>query len=195
MNETVQKMLGKDDQACRLAKGLFDGYHEVTTLKENGSLDLSAMTSVTQSLIEQGAENIFNTTFSCGGLNCIVDILHREKDGYAIYKVIGAYDVRYIDSVDIAYQKYVLQKCGVKVTATCVACLDIDKATLDISKSFKFSDVSLFVNEEEKLVEKALKSAEKFLADPNEPEFEIGSRCTCCPFWDYCTSHCSSTLH
>lgn len=195
MNEAVQKRLDKDAQACQLARGLFDEHPDVITLKENGSFDLSAMALATQRLIEQGAENILNATFSYGGLSCVVDILHREKYGHAIYKVVGSFDVRYIDSIDIAYQKYVLQKCGVNVSGTYVANIDIDQVGLDISKTFKFNDVSLFVDEEEKLVEKALNSAEKFLADPNEPEFEIGSRCACCPFWDYCTSHCPSALH
>ena len=182
--EDVQKRLDEDAQACQFAKGLFDEYHEVTTLKENGSLNISVMASATKLLIEKGAESIFNATFSYGGLSCIVDILHREKGGYAVYKVITRHK-RYIDNEDVAYQKYVLQKCGVNVTGTYVAYVDIDKATPDVSKLFEFYDVSRFLNEEVKLVEKNLNFAEKVLSNTHEPKLEIGCRCAWCPFWDY----------
>ena len=112
------------DEVGDLAMGLFGPFTEVTVLKEDGGLDLSAMITKTRQCIENGTENICEASFSYEGLYCAVDILRKEKGGYAIYEVKSSAYEQQIYGVDIAYQKYVLEHCGVNVTGTYLVCID-----------------------------------------------------------------------
>lgn len=195
IDPSVEARFEAGNQVGELAKGLLGEYYDVTTKKADGSLDLSAMIKKTKKAIALGVKNICEAAFSFGGLYCAVDILHKENGGYAIYEVKSSTDVNYIYCVDTAYQKYVLQKCGVCVTGVYVVNIDstyVRQGELEINKLFKITDISQLVQDEEKVVEQNLAYAEKLLANPNEPEFDIDMRCTDpydCSFWDYCTKH------
>lgn len=191
----IQSRFETGTQVGELAKGLFGENLDVTTLKADGSLNLPAMIEKTKKAIADGVENICEAAFSPDGLYCAVDILHREKGGYAIYEVKSSTKVSPVYCVDIAYQKYVLQKCGVTVTGVYVVNIDtsyVRYGELDINKLFKITDVSQSVEDEEKMVEQNLAYAEKLLSNHNEPEIDIDIRCTDpydCSYWDYCTRH------
>ena len=101
-----------------LAMGLFGDFVEVTVQKEEGNLDISAMIHKTQVCIADGIENICEASFSYEGLYCAVDILRKENGGYAIYEVKSSTHEQEIYGVDIAYQKYVLEHCGITVTGS-----------------------------------------------------------------------------
>ena len=181
-----------------LARGLFGDYEDVTTQKADGSLDLSEMIKRTQELIKSGAKNICEAAFNYDGLYCAVDILHKEKDGYAIYEVKSSTELKYIYIVDVAYQKYVLNKCGIKVTGAYVVNIDsnyVFDGNLDIRKFFKISDVLPMVSDEEAEIEGNLAAAEKLLASKEEPDIDISELCRSpygCGFWKYCTKHITS---
>ncbi len=178
-----------------LAMGLFGQYTDVTVAKPDGSLNISAMITKTKKLLDDSAENICEASFSFNGLFCAVDILHKEKDGYAIYEVKSSTSVHYIYAVDVAFQKYVLEKCGIKVTGTYVVNIDSDyerNGELDIKKLFKITDISSLVKDEEEIIEENLKYAEELLSKDTEPNLDIDMHCTIpynCGFWDYCTKH------
>ncbi len=164
-----------------LAMGLFGQYTDVTVTKPDGSLNISAMITKTKKLLNDGAENICEASFSFNGLFCAVDILHKEKGGYAIYEVKSSTSVHYIYVVDVTFQKYVLEKCGIKVTGTYVVNIDSNyerNGELEIKKLFKITDISSFVNDEEELVEENLKYAEEILSKDTEPNLDIDMHCT-----------------
>ena len=82
-----------------------------------------------------------------------MDILHKEKDGYAIYEVKSSTHVTPVYITDVAYQKYVLEKCGINVTGTYVVHINSDyvfDGTLDVQKLFNIKDVWSLVEEESK---------------------------------------------
>lgn len=178
-----------------LAMGLFGDYTEVTVLKEDGRPDLSAMIEKTRQCIENGTENICEASFSYEGLYCAVDILRRQDGGYAIYEVKSSTKESEIYGVDIAYQKYVLEHCGVTVTGTYLVCINSDYVRgkdLDIQQLFKIVDMSDWVESETPLIPSRLKLAEKTLASPDEPTCDIGEHCTDpydCAYWEYCSRH------
>ena len=97
--------------------------------------------------------------------------------------------------MDIAYQKYVLEHCGVTVTGTYLVCINSDYVRgedLDIAQLFKIVDMSDWVESETPLIPSRLKLAEKTLASPDEPACDIGEHCTDpydCAYWEYCSRH------
>lgn len=176
-----------------MAMGLFGDFTEVTAFKEDGKLDLSRMQELTKECIANGIENICEASFNYDGLYCAVDILRKENGGYAIYEVKSSTHASHIYAVDIAYQKYVLENCGVKVTGTYLICINSDYVRgekLDIHEFFQIIDLSAEVNDEYQNVPSLLKKAEQIYALKDEPERDIGPHCRDpygCAFWDYCT--------
>ena len=178
-----------------MAMSLFGDFTEVTTFKEEGGLDLDRMQAMTKECIANGVENICEASFNYNGLYCAVDILHKENGGYAIYEVKSSTDASHIYAVDISYQKYVLENCGVKVTGTYLVCIDSDYVRgkeLDINKFFKIIDLSAEVETEFANVPFLLKEAETVYVMKNEPTVDIGLYCREpyeCGFWDYCSAY------
>lgn len=178
-----------------LAMTLFGDFTEVTAFKEDGSLDLTKMQEITRECIEAGVENICEASFNYNGLYCAVDILRSENGGYAIYEVKSSTHASHIYAVDIAYQKYVLENCGVNVTGTYLVCINSDYVRgkdLDLNGLFRIVDMSAEVSNEYTNVPALLKKSEEIYSLKDEPTTDIGLHCRNpyeCGFWGYCTEH------
>lgn len=182
-----------------LAMGLFGEYVEVTSQKADGALDLNRMKALTQRCLAEGRENICEASFDYQGLYCAVDILRKTQDEYDIYEVKSSTSPEnrvYI--LDTSYQKYVLQKCGVKVGRVFLVTVNSDYVfggTLDLHKFFKITDVTSLVEEELGSVEGYLKEAEAVMSLKEEPPVDLSESCHApyaCAFFGYCTRNLPS---
>lgn len=186
-----------------LAMGLFGDFVEVTAYSGE-KLDLSQMIAATRAEMEKGTPVICEASFDHNGLYCAVDILKAENGGWAIYEVKSSTrhedqkDDKPVYIADIAYQKYVLESCGVPVTGTYLVCLNSDyifDGTLDIQSLFIVSDVAEAVAVESRNIAANLSIAERVLNDPAEPAIDIHENCKnpyLCGFWSYCSRHLPS---
>lgn len=189
-----------------LAMGLLGPYTEVTTVVD-GKLDLAAMIQKTQECISAGVENIAEASFSYEGNYCAVDILHKTENGYAIYEVKSrpgtpsqsCTDKSYVNYArDIAYQKYVLTKCGINVTGTFIVRINKEyvlDGELDIEKLFYIADLKELVAQEYQVIEAKIKDARAILEMKDEPTRQLGGHCNkpyACAFWKYCTRNVPS---
>jgi hypothetical protein len=124
-----------------------------------------------------------------------VDILKRDGGGYAIYEVKSSTHASPIYAVDIAYQKYVLEHCGINITGTYLVCINGDyvfDGTLKLDSFFKIIDMSSEVEKEFQYVESNINAANNIIDDPVEPLYELSESCNApypCAFWEYCASH------
>ena len=189
-----------------LAMGLLGDYVDVTTTKEDGKLDLKAMLEKTQQLMDSGTENICEASFSYDGNYCAVDILHRTDDGWAIYEVKStsfpefngkpAKLEKYLP--DVAYQKWVLTKCGINVTGVYLVCLNSDYVRgkeLDLQQLFVINNMDEMIANEYDKVEARQAEAKKVLQQTEEPEKDIWEGCKKpydCAFFKYCSRHLPS---
>ncbi len=178
-----------------MAMQLFGDFVEVTAYKADGSLDLKKMIEDTTTLIQSGEENICEASFSFNGCYCAVDILRKTNDGYAIYEVKSSTHEKDIYINDVAYQQYVLENCGIKVTGAYLVLINnqyIRSGDIDIQQLFKVVDISNKVAAQMSIVETNTTAANKVLADPNtEPPCDLSHGCQdpySCAFWDYCTA-------
>ena len=181
-----------------LAMGLFVDFTEVTVYTD-GEIDLSAMVRRTQEEIKKDTSVICEASFEWNGLYCAVDILRREGDGWSIYEVKSSTsDDKAVYIADVAYQKFVLEHCGVKVTGTYLVVLNRDyifDGTLDLQKLFKVTDVGLAVAFEQDNVAINTRIAEEVLKSPDEPGDDLSIHCNKpypCAFWKYCSRHVPS---
>ena len=176
-----------------LAKGLFGDFIDVTEYKTDGALDLAAMTEKTKRLVADGTENICEAAFSFNGLYCAVDILRKENGGYAIYEVKSTSKIKDYHYADVAYQKYVLERCGVTVTGAHIVILNnkyVRNGAPDIKKLFSVDggrDISKAIADEYGVVESNLKKAEAVMSCSAEPKIDIGKQCKDCEYWKYCS--------
>lgn len=194
-DDSLESRLANGNEIGDLAMNLFGNFTEVTSLKADGKLDISKMIERTKDEISKGTENICEASFDYNGLYCAVDILHKEKGGYAIYEIKSSTGLNYIYLVDIAYQKYVLEKAGVNVTGTYLVHINsnyVKNGEIDIKELFAIQDVSSFLDEEYNKIDSNLKEAEKILNLDIEPNIDISDKCTSpysCAYWKYCTKH------
>lgn len=166
VDESALGRMKSGNEVGDLAMGLFGDYTEVTACSADGKLNLDEMKRKTAECIARGEENICEASFDYNGLYCAVDILHKENGGYAIYEVKSATKLNYYYLVDVAYQKYVLEKCGVKVTGTYVVCINneyVRRGEIDVKKLFNITDVKDLIADEYEVVERNLTSAENLL--------------------------------
>jgi hypothetical protein len=225
--------------------GLFGDFVEVTTMTEDGKLDLSAMIEKTQEEMERGTEVICEASFSCdswllwekfgivrppfdedGNFNksvyddepaarlnvhsnyCAVDILRKTAGGWAIYEVKSSSSNADADAtdkefgkyaIDIAYQKWVLEQCGVKVTGTYLVTLNKDyvrQGDLDLQQLFNIIDLKELVANEYLKVPTQTDRAHRILAEENEQPSVLAEYCQKpykCAFWD--TAHANCLRH
>jgi len=194
-DESALARMDSGNELGDLAMGLFGDFVEVTAYKDE-KLDIPQMIKNTKEHIVKGSPVICEASFEYNGLYCAVDILKKEHDGYSIYEVKSStHENNYIYVVDVSYQKYVLEKCGIKVISANVVTVNNDyvfDGTLRLNQLFKITNVDKFVNEEIVKVEGNLKSAKQLLEQENEPNIDIHIGCHSpytCGFWKYCTKH------
>ena len=204
IDETVLARFEAGNTVGDLAMGLFGDFVEVTTY--NGEkLDLPKMIENTVTEMAKGTENICEASFSYNGLYCAVDILRKEGDGWTIYEVKSSTkhqnddgsttDDKEVYIADIAYQKYVLEHCGVKVTGTYLVCINGDyvfDGTLDLKKFFFISNVADEIGPELNKIEHNLEVAEQVLSSDEEPDIDLDVCCFKpykCAFWEYCSKN------
>ncbi|MBQ9473254.1 MAG: DUF2779 domain-containing protein [Bacteroidales bacterium] len=183
-----------------LAKQLFHNTVDVTTHTVD-RLDIQAMIEKTRQCIADGVECIAEAAFSHGGCYCAVDLLHREGAGWAIYEVKSSTyksdkddtaDHLRVYTQDIAYQRYVLEQCGLKVAGTNLVRLDsryIRGEELDIHGLFHIKDMATLVEEEYAKLATNIPLAKRVLQSKVEPAADIDAHCNApyaCAFFKHC---------
>ena len=193
LDEATLARMKTGSEVGDLAMGLFGDFVEVTAY-DGERLDLTKMIDATKTEMDCGTPIICEASFSYNGLYCAVDILKKEDGGWAIYEVKSStHGEREVYAADVAYQKYVLEHCGVTVTGTYVIVINneyVFDGELKLDEFFRIADVSEAVNEKSREVEELLLIAERYLDKPAEPPIDLSEACHSpydCPYWAYCT--------
>ena len=173
-----------------LARGYYGDYRLVEFTN-----DKQAMCEQTKQFIAEGTENIAEASFLYDGLYCAVDILHKNGDGWDIVEVKSSTHVSPIYEEDMAFQNYVLTKCGLNVKR--VFNMHINNAyvrhgELDLNGLFKVEDYTYSAQVRFNAVEKNVASIREYVMDENERPKDIDTCCQIpydCAYWKYCSRH------
>ena len=196
----VEARFESGNEVGDLAMGLFGPFVEVTAKREDGGLDLAAMVEKTKEEMERGTDVICEASFTFEKNYCAVDILRKTKNGWAIYEVKSSsfpeFDGQEAKlekyAPDIAYQKWVLEQCGINVTDTYLVCLNSDyvrQGELNLQQLFVTIDMKELVDNEYLKVPARVSQALKLLASEEEPDLDLSEHCMKpygCAFLDYC---------
>ena len=153
------------------------------------------MADKTKQLMESGSENIAEAAFYIDGLYCAVDILHKNGDGYDIVEVKSSTHVTDIYIEDMAFQYYVLSKCGIDVKRIFLMHLDnsyVRHGELELEKLFALEEFSDEVKGKLQEVENNIKSIREYVSTDVEPERDIDLYCEIpyeCAYYGYCSRH------
>ena len=198
IDENVRARMAAGNEVGDLAMSLFGDYIDVTEYKDD-KIDLNRMIEKTKEEMKKGTQNICEASFLYNGLYCAVDILRKEEDGYSIYEVKSStHDDKDVYFADIAYQKYVLEHCGISVINTYLVVINneyVYDGTLKVDELFKITDVKEGVEDQYLNVEMNLKTAEKILQSDTEPDIDLDLHCNKpyrCGFWKYCSRNLPS---
>ena len=200
VDEALNARFAQGNEVGDLAMQLFGPFKEVTVKNEDGSLNLSRMVELTKQFMDEGVENICEASFSCAGGYCAVDVLRKTPDGWAIYEVKSssfpefngaqARLEKYVP--DIAYQRWVLEQCGVHVTGTYLVCLNsnyVRHGELDLQQLFVINDMKALVQNEYDKVPTMVDRAMQVINTEKEPDVDLSEHCMkpyACAFWKYC---------
>lgn len=188
---TAQKHIDDGKEVGALAKKYFEGTVDTTSLKENGELDIANMLALTTRYLLEEKKTIAEASFSQDGLFCSVDLLRKDDDGYDIIEVKATTHVEKEHIIDSAFQKYVLEKRGLKINNVYVMHLNNDyrrHGELKLNELFVLERVDineLFIETYTQMdldvsLIRSISNMEK------EPIQELDTPCKSCPFKDYC---------
>lgn len=181
------------NEICALQRNLFGNFVDVPSTID-GKSDLAKLVSKTAELISAGEKVLSKASFMFDEAYCMVDILKKEDDGYSIYATkssTGPNHHNYI--VDIAYQKYILSKCGINIVSTYVINVNTSytyTGKLDIHNLYKITNVDELVSEEYPKVEGNIALLKDILSTEEEPNTDLNIGCHSphsCGFWQYCS--------
>lgn len=155
----------------------------------------NVMADKTKQLMESGSDNIAEAAFYIDGLYCAVDILHKNGDSYDIVEVKSSTHVTDIYIEDMAFQYYVLSKCGIDVKRIFLMHLDnsyVRYGELELDKLFALEEFSDDVKGKFQEVENNIKSIREYVSVDAEPERDIDLYCEMpyeCAYYGYCSRH------
>ncbi len=204
----VQARLDAGNEFGDVAMGIFGDFVETTTFREDGRLYFAAMIEKTKQLLDCGTEVICEASFTWYGNFCAADILRKEGDGYVLYEVKNAYNVRQEFITDLGFQRLLLRKCGVSVRA-CKLILRGDTPQEPSSYTDEPFDGESFLEHEGfsyRIVDvtRGARLAERVAADrifelgklkrkdASMPNIEVGNHCDTpyrCWYYDFCHKH------
>ncbi len=195
IDDSAQERLETGSDVGKLARGLFGEYADVTDYSGD-RIDLSRMAANTREEMAKETPVICEASFHYDGLFCSVDILRRENSGWAIYEVKSSTSFENpVYYADVAYQKFVLEHCGVLVTGTYLVYLNsgyVYDGTIRLGELFRITDISDQIKGESDHLEARILSAQSILENAEEPDLDLSQRCFTpysCGFWKYCSRH------
>ncbi|SFB66530.1 DUF2779 domain-containing protein [Ruminococcus albus] len=173
-----------------LARSYFRDYYLV-----DFSYIKTEMTKKTQEFINAGAENIAEAAFLYDGLYCAVDILHKNGDGWDIVEVKSSTHLTEIYVEDMAFQYYLLTKCGLNIKRVFNMHLNgayVRHGELDLSKLFVMEDCTDVVIAKCDSVDHNIADIRSYVSVTEEPERDIDLYCEKpyeCAYRKYCGKH------
>ena len=188
---TSDNILKNGVMVGELARVYFGEYSLVET-----SFDKAAMTEMTRKFLSDGSETIAEASFMTDdNLFCSVDILNKNGDGWDIIEVKSSTGMKDIYIDDMAYQLYVLRKCGVNVKDVYNMHINntyVRNGELELKELFAIEDCTQAVSERMNDVRDNIGIIRKYLEAENEPVCDIDVYCDTpydCPYMKYCGRH------
>lgn len=171
-----QAVLDTGSAVGDLAMGYFGDYVEVPFDPQG----FSAMAATTRELLDAATPVVCEATFACDGCLCMVDILLTEPDGVRLVEVKSSTCMSDIYLHDMAFQTWVLRRCGFNVKSAVLMHLNnqyVRRGELDLRQLFAVEDCTELVFAMQPEVGAAVERLKAMAEQPDEPPIACGARC------------------
>lgn len=171
-----------------LAQQLFPGGVEVPY----DGLSFPAQLARTRELIDNGAQVIYEASFSFSAIFVKVDILVRDGAGWQIHEVKMGTGVKPVNLDDVAVQQYVLNGCGLSVSRSFLVHIDnsyVRHGEIEVNKLFASEDISDKVTARQQSMPEIVSEFRQTMREEISPGIDIGPHCTDpyeCDYIPYC---------
>lgn len=178
-------------QVGLLAQQLFPGGIEVPF----AGLSVAEQIARTRQLIEDGAQVIYEASFSFDGIFVKVDILVRDGDAWQVHEVKMATSTKPVNLADVAIQYYVLNGCGLQISEAYLVHINnqyVRQGAIDVQLLFAGEDILEAVLELQATLPGQVAALRQTLQGAAEPQIDIGPHCSDpyeCDFIPYCWRH------
>lgn len=186
-----QAVLETGSMVGDVAMGYFGDFVEVPY----DPSDWSGAIALTRELLAAGTPSICEATFAYDGNLCMVDILRVEADGVHIVEVKSSTHINDIYYHDMAYQTWVLVRCGLNVKSVSLMHLNnayVREGELDLQQLFVVEDCTDEVFAMQGDVGEMIAYLKDFASQENEPDTGIGAQCKSpyeCGYRGWCWQH------
>jgi len=140
----------------------------------------------TKEAIRSARSPLFEPAFEWNGMRTRVDILRREPGGWVITEVKASTRVKKRMHKDLAYQRYVLEQCGLNIVECELMHLNPDYTRPGTEPLFQVANLT---DEIEPCVEEARQQApvlREMLQAPNPPTARLERQCKSCDYLERC---------
>jgi hypothetical protein len=186
VDEAKQKLFDEGHIVGEFAKKLF--FNGIDIEDEDFSKNLEE----TKKLLKEN-KPLFEPAFLVDRIYSRADILEPTKDGWNIVEVKSSTEVKDVNIQDVAFQKYVYEKAGIKINKCFLLHINnqyVRQGEINPSELFVKEDISINVVEEIKLVPERVKEMLEII-DSKEPVIKISDSCSKpyeCPLKEECWS-------
>lgn len=175
-----QAVLENGNAVGDLAMGYYGPYIEVPFDAEDPGRFRKAV-ELTKAYLEEGHRVICEATFSTGDNYCMADILRVRDDGsFDLVEVKSSTEMKDIYFHDMAYQCWVIEQCGYKVSSASLMHVNnkyVRAGELDLHELFAVEDHTQEVLEMARSVPSRLHSILAVADAEAEPAIPIGLQC------------------
>src|SRR3989344_4556898 len=173
VDEAKQKLFDEGHIVGEYAKKLFP---EGTDIPDE---DFSKNLEETKKLLKEN-KPLFEPAFLVDRIYSRADILEPTKDGWNIVEVKSSTEVKDVNIQDVAFQKYVYEKAGMKINKCFLLHINnqyVRQGEINPSELFVKEDISTNVVEEIRLVPERVKEMLDII-DSKEPVIKISDSCS-----------------
>ncbi len=200
VSEDEKNTIEEGEKIGKLAQGYFGPFVDATVNLEGSDVpDITAMLKKTREEMAKGTSVICEAAFSDEDLYCAVDILYKDNTDWNIIEVKSGTEVKSDYLTDVALQRYVLEKSGVRVKDVYILHPDrnyVRGNDLDIHNFLVAENVTQASEAQYLRMPVLIDRVRSILSDQKEPRIDLSVSCKpgndYCPFWEQCTRHLPS---
>jgi len=179
----------------KLAWSYFPNTYIAAIKDSNGMPIFSKQIENTKEALKRNEDCIAEASFLYDDLFCGVDLLKKDGNCYSIYEVKSSKTLKEHQFYDVAFQKYVLDKCGIKIKDVYILHPNkeyIRQGDINVHEFFlkELVNDNVFYLKAMDIVEEAVNNAIKIYKSKEEPIVPFNKNCDgsdgICPFYYYC---------
>jgi hypothetical protein len=189
------------DELTKEKENLFSTGHEVGKLAQNlfpGGIEVpyeglshSEQLMMTQSLIKEGHDTIYEAAFCHDGIFVKADVLNKGNDGWNLYEVKASTSMKDYHVNDVSVQYHVLNGSGLPLSGAFLVHINnayVRNGAVEVDKLFAKVDLTEIVKHRQPFILEEI-AKERTMLREQEPVIDIGPQCDDpyeCDFKGYC---------